>query len=146
MTYPNETPGNTGTFAGAPAQGTNSGTFAGAPAQGNNAGTFVPPPTQNYPGGQLTAQPLATATPAPVRYGRSRETKTALLTTEFWAYLGAVIAVVATCLYFNSDNGGEDEFTADQALRYVTWLTIGYMVARGLAKAGRRHFGDPEDR
>ena len=57
-----------------------------------------------------------------------------------------MIAVVATSFYYSEDNGQPDEFTADQALRYVTWLTIGYMVARGLAKAGRRNIEDREYR
>jgi hypothetical protein len=34
--------------------------------------------------------------------------------------------------------GGGDYFTADDAWRYITALTIGYMVSRGLAKAGSR--------
>ncbi|HUR73160.1 MAG TPA: hypothetical protein VMZ00_02730 [Sporichthya sp.] len=141
MTLPNQAPGNTGTFAGAPTQN-----YPAQPMAPNHPGTHDPsgqPMAQNHPG-QTTAPPLATAPAERTKSRRSRETKTALLSTEFWAYIGAVAAVVATCLYFNSDNGGPDEFTADQALRYVTWLTIGYMVARGLAKAGRR-FGGSED-
>ena len=31
-----------------------------------------------------------------------------------------------------------DPFSAEQALRYITFLTIGYMLARGLAKSGSR--------
>lgn len=77
---------------------------------------------------------------APARY-RTAETKNAFKTTELWVYLAAVIAVVATCVTI--DGGGDtDTFTADDGMRYITWLTIGYMVARGLAKAGRRNLSD----
>jgi len=36
-----------------------------------------------------------------------------------------------------ADNGnGSDYFAADKAWLYITLLTIGYLVSRGLAKAG----------
>jgi hypothetical protein len=38
--------------------------------------------------------------------------------------------------------GGADYFAADKVWLYVTLLTIGYMVSRGLTKAGSR---DPYD-
>ena len=34
------------------------------------------------------------------------------------------------------------DFGAQEAWRYITYLTIGYMIARGLAKAGSRNFFD----
>ena len=34
--------------------------------------------------------------------------------------------------------GGADYFAADKVWLYITLLTIGYMVSRGLAKAGSR--------
>jgi hypothetical protein len=36
------------------------------------------------------------------------------------------------------DEGGNDFFQADKAWLYITILTFGYMVSRGLAKAGSR--------
>jgi hypothetical protein len=33
---------------------------------------------------------------------------------------------------------GVDDFNANDAMQYITWLTVGLMVARGLAKAGNR--------
>ena len=36
------------------------------------------------------------------------------------------------------DEGGDDFFQADKAWLYITILTFGYMVSRGLAKAGSR--------
>jgi hypothetical protein len=69
----------------------------------------------------------------------STETKAATTTTEFIAYLAAVAAVAITALVVGQDeNTGSDPFSALDALRYITYLTIGYMLARGLAKAGSR--------
>jgi hypothetical protein len=34
--------------------------------------------------------------------------------------------------------GDDDPFNTEQAWRDITFLTIGYMVSRGLAKAGSR--------
>jgi hypothetical protein len=67
------------------------------------------------------------------------ETREARKTTELMAYLGAVLAVAITALVVgDGGDGGQDPFSAEQALRYITFLTIGYMVARGLAKSGKR--------
>ena len=70
------------------------------------------------------------------------ETKASTKTTEFFAYLAAVAAVVITAFVVGdngTDGGGEgDPFGAEQAMRYITFLTIGYMIASGLAKAGSR--------
>ena len=66
------------------------------------------------------------------------ETKSAFKTTEFIAYVAAVLAVVVTAFVVGADDNGVDAFGAAQALQYVTFLTIGYMVARGLAKSGSR--------
>ncbi|MEU4788817.1 hypothetical protein AB0F95_03810 [Micromonospora tulbaghiae] len=71
------------------------------------------------------------------------ETKPAFKTTEFIAYVVIVLGVLIASLVVdgngNGDNGaGSDFFRADRAWLYVTMLTIGYMVSRGLAKAGSR--------
>ena len=73
----------------------------------------------------------------------STETKASTKTTELYLYVAAVVAVVITALVVgNGSGGGEDPFGASEAIRYVTFLTIGYMVARGLAKSGSRDFYD----
>jgi hypothetical protein len=73
----------------------------------------------------------------------STETKSAYKTTEFMAYVAAVVAVIITAVAVgNGNNGGPDPFSALDAMRYITFLTIGYMVARGLSKMGSR---DPYD-
>jgi hypothetical protein len=70
----------------------------------------------------------------------STETKAAFKTTEFFAFLAAAVAVlIAAAVVDNSDAGG---LGARQAWLYVTILTVGYMLSRGLAKSGSR---DPYD-
>ncbi|MCI4063982.1 hypothetical protein MRQ36_15835 [Micromonospora sp. R77] len=71
------------------------------------------------------------------------ETKPAFKTTEFIAYVVIVLGVLIASLVVdgngNGDNGTSgDFFRADRAWLYITMLTIGYMVSRGLAKAGSR--------
>ena len=76
----------------------------------------------------------------------STETKAAYKTTEFIAYLGAVIAVLIAAQVIG-DNGAAndaDYFRADRAFLYITILTVGYMISRGLAKAGSRDFYDEQ--
>ena len=68
----------------------------------------------------------------------SDETRPARKTTELIAYVAAVLAVVVTAFIVGDDDNGIDAFGAAQALQYITFLTIGYMVARGLAKSGTR--------
>ncbi len=67
------------------------------------------------------------------------ETRPARKTTELIAYVAAVLAVAITALVVGDDGDNTaDPFSAEQALRYITLLTIGYMIARGLAKSGTR--------
>ena len=71
----------------------------------------------------------------------STETKHALKTTEFWAYLASVAGVLIASWIVTSGNGGAhngDAFNASRAWLIVAILTVGYMVSRGLAKAGSR--------
>ena len=75
----------------------------------------------------------------------STETKSATKTTELIAYAAAVLAVALTAMIVgDGDDGGStsDPFSANDALRYITYLTIGYMIARGLAKSGSREPAD----
>jgi hypothetical protein len=79
---------------------------------------------------------------AGVSVDRFTETKAAFKTTEFVVFLVAVVGVlVASALVGDSDGRG-DVFLADKAWFYVTLLTIGYLVSRGLAKAGVRAHRD----
>jgi hypothetical protein len=70
---------------------------------------------------------------------RGHETKPSWKSTELFAYLAAVIAVlIASQLVGGGVHHGNDYFTADKAWWYITLLTIGYLVSRGLAKSGSR--------
>jgi uncharacterized MAPEG superfamily protein len=68
----------------------------------------------------------------------STETKASFKTTEFFAYLAVVIGLLIAGNAVEANEGGADYFAADKVWLYVTLLTIGYMVSRGLAKAGSR--------
>jgi len=75
----------------------------------------------------------------PVR-SRGDETKPSWKTTELFVYLAAVVAVLIASQVVGdgAGNNGQDYFAADKAWWYVTLLTIGYLVSRGLAKSGSR--------
>jgi len=55
-------------------------------------------------------------------------------------------ALMVASWVIGDDDGGEDIFRADEAWRYATFLTIGYLISRGLAKAGSRepYWDDPD--
>jgi hypothetical protein len=67
----------------------------------------------------------------------STETKASFKTTEFIAYVVIVIAVLVASAVADGNNTG---FGAKTAWFYITILTIGYMISRGLAKSGSRDF------
>ena len=90
----------------------------------------------NTPHTAVRADVPSAAVSGPVQ--PSTETKPAFRTTEFVAYLVTVVGVlVASALVGDSDGRG-DVFLADKAWFYVTLLTVGYLISRGLAKAGSR--------
>ena len=62
----------------------------------------------------------------------STETKSAYKTTELIVYALAVAGVLIASMIVDAS------FGADPAWRYVTYLTVGYLISRGLAKAGSR--------
>ena len=73
----------------------------------------------------------------------STETKASFKTTEFFAFLAVLAGILISAgVVDEANNGG---FGARQAWLYATILTVGYMVSRGLAKAGSRQPYD-EDR
>ncbi len=64
------------------------------------------------------------------------ETKAAPKTTEFIAFLVVLAGIlIAAAMVDETNRGG---FGASQAWLYVTILTFGYMISRGLAKSGSR--------
>jgi hypothetical protein len=64
------------------------------------------------------------------------ETKASFKTTEFFAYLAAVVGLLIAGNTIEGQEGGADYFAADKVWLYITLLTVGYMISRGLAKAG----------
>lgn len=73
------------------------------------------------------------------------ETKASFKTTELIVYLAAVLGVLVASAVVGNGKDGQG-FGADHAWLYVTLLTIGYLVSRGLAKSGTRHREDRIDR
>ncbi|MEA2331259.1 MAG: hypothetical protein QOH58_1397 [Thermoleophilaceae bacterium] len=66
------------------------------------------------------------------------ETKQAFKTTEFWAMVALVVAILIAGNAIESEEGGPDIFAADKVWLYITILGSAYMISRGLAKAGSR--------
>ena len=68
------------------------------------------------------------------------ETKPSWKTTELFVYLAAVIGVLiaSNVVGDGANNDGGDYFAADKAWWFITLLTIGYLISRGLAKSGTR--------
>ena len=62
------------------------------------------------------------------------ETKPAFKTTELIAYVVAALGVLIASAMVDQNEDGQG-FGADKAWLYITILTVGYMLSRGLAKA-----------
>jgi hypothetical protein len=67
---------------------------------------------------------------------RTTETKAAFKTTEFFAYLAVLAGILIAGIVV--DTTGDAGFGAHEVWLYSTILTVGYMISRGLAKAGSR--------
>ena len=64
------------------------------------------------------------------------ETKQAFKTTEFWAMLGLILAILVSAAAIKGGDNGTDQFIAKQAWLYVSILGGAYFISRGLAKSG----------
>jgi hypothetical protein len=75
------------------------------------------------------------------RLARGDETKNALKTTEFFAMVGVIAAILIAAWVSDSLNDV-------RAWTLVAAVAIGYMISRGLAKSGSKYFGseDPVNR
>lgn len=70
---------------------------------------------------------------------RSTETKASFKTTEFFAYLAVLAGILIAGFMVDGDGAGADGgFAPSEVWQLATFLTIGYMISRGLAKAGSR--------
>ncbi len=65
------------------------------------------------------------------------ETKSFFRTSEFWF---ALIGVVLIMLLAYGDGG--DSVSREDGLRFATALGVGYVISRGLAKAGSKEPND----
>ena len=74
------------------------------------------------------------------------ETKAAFKTTEFYAYLVVLVGLLIAGIATKAGDGHPDRFIASQVWLYATILTVGYMISRGLAKAGSRQPYDEDSR
>jgi hypothetical protein len=77
----------------------------------------------------------------------STETKAAFKTTEFMAYVAVLVGIFIAGAVTSGgvDSAGvrhADAFPAHQVWLYATVLTVGYMISRGLAKAGSKQHYD----
>ena len=68
----------------------------------------------------------------------STETKSAVKTTELYAYVATIVGVLIAGNTIESDGESADYFGADKVWLYITILTLGYMLSRGIAKSGSR--------
>jgi hypothetical protein len=66
------------------------------------------------------------------------ETKPSFLTTEFYAMIGAIAAILVAAAQ-------ADNFDAPRAWTLVAAVAIGYMVSRGLAKSGSAYRDRDDD-
>lgn len=79
----------------------------------------------------------------------STETKHSSKTSELYAFVAVVLGIlIAAAMIKGGDTGGTDEFIARDAWMYVSIVTAGYLVSRGLAKSGSRdpYTADTHDR
>jgi hypothetical protein len=98
--------------------------------------------TQNMPN-MPNRQPDMRAEPSRPMMDRMRptaspgtETKASIKSTELYIFLAAVGGVLLASQLVGRNSVGVDIFRADNAWLMITLLTIGYLVSRGLAKAG----------
>ena len=81
-----------------------------------------------------TAERSRTTGPSSVARRTQDETKLSLKTTEFWAMLGVIVAILIATAVSHSLNDV-------RAWTLVAAVAIGYMIGRGLAKSGTKYAG-----
>ena len=64
------------------------------------------------------------------------ETKAAFKTTEFWAMVGVIVAILVSAAVIKGGDTDGDEFIARQAWLYVAIVAGAYFISRSLAKSG----------
>jgi hypothetical protein len=78
---------------------------------------------------------------------RITETKAAFKTTEFMSYVAVAVGLLIAGAVTKAGGGADDRLLAKHVWLYVTILTVGYMISRGLAKSGvREPYTDDDNR
>ena len=94
-------------------------------------------------------QPTAARTDG-VRGGIARrvstETKHSSKTSEFYAYIAVLAGILLAGVLTKAGDGHDDRLQSAQVWLYVTLLTLGYLLSRGLAKSGSREPYRDDDR
>jgi hypothetical protein len=101
------------------------------------------------PSSGTRAEPLRPTASMPVAYPdpplavrdpdeHPRLHKSTFLTTEFIAFVAMMVITVITAQLVQTTTAHADYLRADTALLFMSILTAGYMISRGLAKCGRR--------
>ena len=85
----------------------------------------------------ITENDRSRSTPSVVRKQHD-ETKPSFLTTEFYAMVGVIVAVLVAAKV-------SDSFGDGRAWTLVAAVAIGYMISRGLAKSGSTHHIHSDD-
>jgi hypothetical protein len=67
---------------------------------------------------------------------RNHETKASIKTSEFWAMVGLIVAILVSAALIDGGDNGTDEFIARNAWLYVSIIAGAYFISRGLAKSG----------
>ena len=88
-----------------------------------------------------TAERLRASAPLNRAQPVEDETKLSLKTTEFWAMVGMIVAILIA-------SAVSDSLNDVRAWTLVAAVAIGYMLSRGLAKSGSKYAGgeDPLNR
>jgi hypothetical protein len=68
----------------------------------------------------------------------STETKHSSKTSEFYAYIAVLVGILVAGLLTKAGDGHDDRLQSAQVWLYITLLTLGYLLSRGLAKSGSR--------
>jgi hypothetical protein len=84
-----------------------------------------------------TTERARRSTPLNVSCRTFDETKLSLKTTEFWAMVGIIVAILIASAV--SDSLGDV-----RAWTLVAAVAIGYMISRGLAKSGTKYAGSED--
>ena len=74
------------------------------------------------------------------------ETKAAVKTTEFYAYILVLAGLLIAGLATSAGTGRDDRLVSHQVWLFAVILTVGYMVSRGLAKSGSQDPYTDDDR